>query len=178
MSIFTERDFNMLAQGYLLKDILKDHIENYGEVYKFYTAFIKDWNNSVDDRMSFLRYMNSCHIAQGEHNIFKVSTCHASLEVIVKKSVYNLPTIPLIKDTTPREDFTNTYPDCKDELISAIVRYFVSCECNWDLFIDKWNTSILSSTDRMYIEFPLTNIPGSNLTLSFPKKFLIGDYDD
>lgn len=178
MSIFTERDFNMLAQGYLLKDILKDHIENYEEVHKFYTAFIKDWNNSVDDRMSLLRYMNSCHIAQGEHNIFKVFTGHASLEVIVKKSVYNLPTLPLIKDTTPKEDFTNAYPDCKEELIRAIVRYFDRCACTWDQLLEAWNNSILSNNDRMYLEFPVYNIPGSNLTLSFPKKFLIGEYDD
>lgn len=178
MSIFTERDFNMLAQGYLLKDILKDHVMNYEEAYKFYTAFIKDWDNSVDSRMSFLRYMNSCYIAQGEHSTFKVSTGHASLEVFIKKSIFNLPTIPLIKDTTPKEDFTNTYPDCKEELISAIVNFFVRCECNWGLFIEAWNNSIMSNNDRMHLEFPLCNIPGSNLTLSFPKKFLIGEYDD
>lgn len=178
MSIFTERDFNMLAQGYLLKDILKDHIENYEEVYKFYTAFIKDWNNSVDDRMSLLRYMNSCHIAQGEHNIFKVSTCHASLEIIVKKSVYNLPTLPLQFGTTAEEDLREVYPDCKKEVIKAIVEFFGNSGCKWTLFIEAWNNSLLSNNDRMYLEFPLWDIPSSNLTLSFPKKFLIGEYDD
>lgn len=177
MSIFTERDFTMLAQGYLLKDTLQDHVINYEEVYRFYTAFYKDWSSAADNRMAFLKDMNDSHKDQGGHQIFKLYVGHANIEVFVKKSIFNLPTIPLIKDTTPREDFTNTYPDCNDDLISAIVRYFVSCECNWDLFIDKWNDSILSTNDRMYIEFPLTNIPGSNLTLSFPKKYLLGDYD-
>lgn len=39
MSIFTDHDFKMLAQGYLLRDILKDHVKNYEELYRFYNAF-------------------------------------------------------------------------------------------------------------------------------------------
>ena len=61
MSVFTERDFDMLAQGYLLKDILKDHVENYNEVYKFYLAFYKDLGGSADNRMTFLKEINRVH---------------------------------------------------------------------------------------------------------------------
>lgn len=178
MSIFTERDFAYINQGYLLRDILKDHVMNYEEVYKFYTAFYKDWSDTLDSRKVFLKTMNATHEEQGGHQIFKLSVGHANIEVFIKKSIFNLPTIPLVKDTPPKEDFMNAYPDCKEELVSKIVRYFVESECNWDLFIDKWNDSILSTSDRMHLEFPLCDIPGSNLTLSFPKKYLIGEYDD
>ena len=144
MSIFTDHDFEMLAKGYLLRDILKDHIENWEELYKFYEAFYKDWNGSVDSRMNLL----------------------------------NIPQMSYRLDTSPEEDFKNTYPDCNEEVLDAIYEFYDKLSCNWAQFLEAWNNSIMSTNDRMHLEFPMCDIPKFNLTLSFPKKYLIGDYDD
>lgn len=180
MSIFTERDFNMLAQGYLLKDILKDHVENYDELYRFYTAFYKEWSDSVDNRRTFLKEINRVHdsYAINLNEFWLFAGDNVRIKIFINKSIFNLPTLPLIKDTTPKEDFTNAYPACKEELIRAIIKFFVACDCSWEQFLEAWNNSIMSTNDRMYLEFPLCDIPSSKLTLSFPKKYLIGDYDD
>ena len=178
MSIFTKVDFEMFAKGYLLKDILKVHVMNYDEVHQFYNAFVKDWNNSVDSRMSLLEDMNDSYVNQGKHQVFKIYVGHASLEVFLKKSIENIPQMPYRLDTAPEEDFKNTYPDCKEEVLDAIYEFYDKLSCNWAQLIDAWNTSIMSTNDRMHLEFPLSGIPGSNASLSFPKKYLIGEYDD
>lgn len=151
MSVFTERDFDMLAQGYLLKDILKDHVENYDEVYKFYLAFYKDRSDSVDNRRTFLKEINRGHdsYAIDSNEFWLFAGDNVRIKIFIKKSIFNLPKealtkdtsprVPLIKDTTPTEDITIGY---------------------------IWN---------LLQKYP-KNIPGSDLSLSFPKKYLIGEY--
>lgn len=151
MSVFTERDFDMLAQGYLLKDILKDHVENYDEVYKFYLAFYKDRSDSVDNRRTFLKEINRVHdsYAINPNEFWLFAGDNVRIKIFIKKSIFNLPKealikdtspmVPLIKDTTPTEDITIGY---------------------------IWN---------LLQKYP-KNIPGSDLSLSFPKKYLIGEY--
>lgn len=151
MSVFTERDFDMLAQGYLLKDILKDHVENYDEVYKFYLAFYKDRSDSVDNRRTFLKEINRGHdsYAIDSNEFWLFAGDNVRIKIFIKKSIFNLPKealtkdtsprVPLIKDTTPTEDITIGY---------------------------IWN---------LLQKYP-KNIPCSDLSLSFPKKYLIGEY--
>ena len=180
MSIFTEKDFKMVAQGYLLKDILKDHIENYEEVYKFYNAFVKDWNNSVDSRITLLKGLNNIYGASGTNpsSFFLYSGNNIRIQVFLKKSINNLPQIELRFDTTPEEDIKNTYPDADQKVHRTIYEFYESTTFQWASFVDAWNSSIMSTNDRVYLEAPLLGIPKSNLTLSFPKKYLIGEYDD
>lgn len=178
MSIFTEKDFDQLCHGVPMGYIIQDHFKNAPEVNKFFRNFYanpsKEW---VFEGTNFMKLLNAIHDANGTDE-FILTKNNVSIKVIVKKSINNIPELPLQFGTSPKEDFTNAYPDCKDYLISAIVKYFVACGCNWKLFLEAWNNSIMSTNARMHLEFPLNNIPGSNLTLSFPKKYLIGDYDD
>jgi hypothetical protein len=103
MSVFTERDFDMLAQGYLLKDILKDHVENYDEVYKFYLAFYKDRSDSVDNRRTFLKEINRVHdsYAINPNEFWLFAGDNVRIKIFIKKSIFNLPKEALIKDTSP-----------------------------------------------------------------------------
>lgn len=151
MSVFTKRDFEMLAQGYLLKDILKDHVENYDEVYKFYSAFYKDRRDSVDNRMTFLKEINrvhdSCAINPNEFWLFAGG--NVRIKIFIKKSPFNLPKVPLIKDTSPKVPLIKDTTPTEDITLGYI-----------------W---------QVLQEYP-KNIPGSDFSLSFPKKYLIGEY--
>lgn len=181
MSIFTERDFAFINQGYLLRDILKDHVKNYDELYRFYTAFYKDRSDSVDNRRTFLEEINKQYETFETYPnafFFLFAGGNVRIKIFLKKSVYNTHQLSLKFDTTPEEDFREVYPDCKNELLKALVDYFDNSHCNWTEFVEAWNNSIESTNDRMHLEFPMCNIPKSTLTLSFPKKYLIGDYDD
>ncbi len=180
MSIFTDHDFEMLAKGYLLRDILKDHIENWEELYKFYEAFYKDWNGSVDSRMNLLKELNYVYDSYKIHPsaFFLYVGNNVRIQVFLKKSINNIPQMSYRLDTSPEEDFKNTYPDCNEEVLDAIYEFYDKLSCNWAQFLEAWNNSIMSTNDRMHLEFPMCDIPKSNLTLSFPKKYLIGDYDD
>ncbi len=180
MSVFTERDFTLLNQGYLLKDILKDHVKNYDELYRLYTAFYKDWGDSVDNRSTFLKDINKQYEAFETYlnAFFLFAGENIRIKVFLKKSVYNTHQLPLKFGTTPEEDFREVYPDCKEELIKVLAVYFVNSQCNWAEFVEAWNNSLESTNDMMHLEFPIGNTPKSNFTLSFPKKYLIGDYDD
>ena len=111
MSVFTGRDFDMLALGYLLKDILKDHVENYDEVYKFYSAFYKDRSDSVDNRRTFLKELNRVHdsYAINPNEFWLFAGDNVRIKIFIKKSIFNLPKVPLIKDTSPTEDITVGY---------------------------------------------------------------------
>lgn len=181
MSIFTEKDFKMIAQGYLLKDILKDHIENYDELYKFYNAFYKDWNNSVDSRMSLLKELNHIY----DSYTFKPSAFflfvgnNVQIQVFVKRSINNLPELKLKVGELLTEGLQRTYPDLKQEVVKAIRYWFDNTYVlTWATFCDIWNTSLKYTSDTMILEHSAFAVPKSKLTLSFPKKYLIGDYDD
>ncbi len=181
MSIFTEKDFKMIAQGYLLKDILKDHIENYEEVYKFYTAFIKDWNNSVDSRITLLKGLNHIYdtFVANPSTFYLYSGNNVRIQVFVKRSINNLPELKLKGGELLTEGLQRTYPDLKKEVIQAIRYWFDNTNVlTWATFCDIWNTSLKYTSDTMILEHSAFAVPKSKLTLSFPKKYLIGEYDD
>lgn len=178
MSIFTDRDFDQLCHGVPVGYILQDHLKNAPEVNKFFRTFYadprKEW---VFEGTNFMKTLNAAHDSNGTDE-FTLTKDNVSIKVIVKKSINNLLQMPYRLDTTPEEDFKNTYPDCKEEILDAVYEFYDKLSCNWAQFIDAWNTSIMSTNDRMHLEFPLSGIPGSNAPLSFPKKYLIGEYDD
>ena len=178
MSIFTEKDFDQLCHGVPMGYILQDHFKNAPEVNKFFRNFYADPSKEdVFEGTNFMKFLNATHVANGT-NEFILPKNNVSIKVIVKKSINNIPQMAYRLDTSPEEDFKNTYPDCNEEILDAIYEFYDKLSCNWAQFLDAWNNSIKSTNDRMYLEFPMCDIPKSNLTLSFPKKYLIGDYDD
>lgn len=181
MSIFTDHDFKMLAQGYLLRDILKDHVKNYEELYRFYNAFYKDWDNSVDSRMNLLKELNHLYDASGVNPtvFFLYVGNNVRIQVFLKESINNIPELHLKGGELLSEGLKRIYPKLKHEVIQAIRYWFDNTDVStWVNFCDIWNTSLRYTTDMMILEHSAFAVPKSKLTFSFPKKYLIGEYDD
>lgn len=179
MSIFTKKDFDQISSGVPIGYILQDHLKNASEVKKFYTNFFYDPNKQwSDDVKNFMNLLNAAHDYNGTDE-FTFTKNNVSIKVILKKSINNIPELKVPTWDAFEENLLKTYPELKVEVISAIHDWYQGSALRIpEQFVELWNLQLQMNHPNMILEAPAWNIPNSTLTLVFPKKYLIGEYDD